>query len=94
MEQCPRAVWCDQGSQPHTIHQQTLGTWPGVAVTGEPRGMTAQLIVAGDGEPVPVLALVDSLSLRQWDCELAWSQLLELTAQAELAVGRFRPMGG
>lgn len=90
LEHC-RISWCDLRQPHNNRHEATLGQWFGT-VPGLRQPRTLQLNVYGHGErPVfPVVTLIDPRTLVQWNVEVAWADLLQLTAQAELAAGRFR----
>ena len=84
--------WCDQGSRPHQVHEQTAltlvattGTW------GSQRPMTVQLIVAGTSDETarPVLALVDG-KLQQWSIGLDWQAAHELACTILTEYARHR----
>lgn len=92
-EQCPKVTWCQQGTRPHTRHQQVVEQWPGATVGVEPdHEVKLQFIIYGHAEDDvrPVLTLVDSMSLRQWNCELDWTQALQLANVTELTSLRFQ----
>lgn len=91
-EPCPIA-WCDQGGRPHTRHEVTLGTWPGMAYSGGVRPMSAQLVVHGYGDEDvrPMVTLVDSASLDQVDCVLEWPDATELGRLLVGAAERHQP---
>lgn len=86
-------TWCQEGTRPHTDHQEVLGTWFGEEPDTE-HGMTAQVSIYGSADdPQAVLVLVDP-QLRRRSCMLDWESAIQLAVQIIGAWGRLRRVEG